>query len=265
MISSSVKPLSRAGCAIASPFVAGVGHARVQVPYSAVIGVTDCPLEGRRDMAASLRLATGAKISSRRPSRCAPGQTELLIDRGARTPGRPVRNRANSARFPRENTHARSTAEVHEGEGPGLHPDRAPRRHHHHRHPRRHRHPGLPQPAQEGRRRVPEVGPQERRDRRRDLGHRQPRRPPIRRRTTRRRDCRCGTWCTAGFKVSPATPSRSPAAPTTGYCIRACNDGRTVALASTSSTTLRVAAAPGTMAATHRGTVVRGHIDLAAL
>ncbi len=46
-----------------------------------------------------------------------------------------------------ERRNARSHPQVHGGEGPGLHPDRAPRRHDHHRHPRRDRHPGLPEPA----------------------------------------------------------------------------------------------------------------------
>ena len=163
--------------------------------------------------------------------------------RQRREPGRSgARPRYASSPDNRGPHHARSTAEVHEGEGPGLHPDRAPRRHHHHRHPRRHRHPGLPQPAQEGRRRLAEVGPEERRDVRGDLHHRQPvctgfdtpARPRPRRRTSR----------PLASRSRPAT--RSEVAGTlVGLLPSAANSGSTGGAGNTSSTTRPVAGSGG--------------------
>src|SRR4051812_28885034 len=49
---------------------------------------------------------------------------DILLDNGARRPVTRCEPRISSADLAQENHNARSHAEVHEGEGPGLHPDR---------------------------------------------------------------------------------------------------------------------------------------------
>ncbi len=175
MISISVKPLSRARCDMRWPPMVDGGRPRAGSPLRGCHRLSTGPdLRVRRPDPAS-RLHGAKKFQARAKAGASPDRRSPRQQRkDPRQAGAEPRDSDAPPDLPQENTNARSHAEVHEGEGPGLHPDRAPRRHHHHRHPRRHRHPGLPQPAQEGRRRLDQVRPQERRHSSRDLDDRQP-------------------------------------------------------------------------------------------